>query len=1130
MKLTKEQLKPLGGFVLHGTINCLLAGATGGAAPLLNGIPSIIAGLAGAITGNLASNHVATLSNLSYNNLLAKLNDQDPNNVNHDLERLFRSAAVVSLEFIKTLFLKEVVTDERITTLTESDRKKFLNDLTLFFNENISDLRLVTKDDKTSINKTLVKDPTQFLDNTVEQIFRMTSVMFDSETEKQIKAFYANHLPYCFELAFKEALKNDDHGFKAFQIWILEEMRDQNALILQDTKNILIAIENISNAKNLLSQEQFDEILNKQKDDIYTQLQTVFFGIKNDLDNVTAQINHNYDKLYKLTSDHFDLSKQSHELIKEMIGLLKLILEKFDTPQPSDIFPHELNNIPRHTDEFIGRETELISLEKQLHQSAKVVLVNGIGGIGKSTLAKKFVQAHIHQYDHVAWVEVRQNDAGQPGTNWEDAFIEAFAYDKTLWLQGLHLQIDDNASLLDRFYGIIHSLKNLKGKNLLVIDNTGEEIKKFNKILPSPPSWQVLVTSRNNLTGFTPFHLDKLKKESAIELFKSWFEADEQEIKVLLEEIDYHTLMIEMLAKTLAASRQRLTIQYVTEQLKGGHLNDAKLQRKIELSHTEEETNLFRHLLVTFRLSGLNEKHNIILKNFYFLLPQYYTLDTIFYLFSTNEEEKDEIVERLDELVQKGWLNREDDNYSMHRLIQQAVYYQLNPINKDAETLIDIFTNLTFTNAFSDRRNIYQYIPYADYLISKMSSKESVNPGIAPLLNNLGVLYKDIQQYKKAEAAYGEALALYRKLAEDNPAAFEPDVAGTLNNLGNLYRIMRQYKEGEATLRETLTLYRKLSEDNPAAFEPDVAMTLNNLGVLYRNIQQYEEAETTYFEALNIRRKLAEDNPAAFEPDVATTLNNLGNLYCDLQQYKEGETVYEEALALYRKLAEDNPAAFEPDVAMTLNNLGILYCELQKYKEAEVVFIEAIGIRRKLVKDNPAAFEPHVATALNNLGNLYRDLQQYEEAETTYLEALSIRRKLAKSNPATFEPDVATTLNNLGNLYCDLQQYKKAEAAYGEALSIKREQLNKNQFIWAKVVDLYLKLADTYKYLLQKKDSILSIKWGLVFLTLYYTSQDEANPFMRRVNEMLTDFGLDPQEFYDKEVWPTVEQIQNKSA
>ena len=67
---------------------------------------------------------------------------------------------------------------------------------------------------------------------------------------------------------------------------------------------------------------------------------------------------------------------------------------------------------------FIGRVAELQELQKRLNQSATLLLLNGIGGIGKSSLASYYLSTQKDNYDYYGWVET--------GENIKEAFISAF--------------------------------------------------------------------------------------------------------------------------------------------------------------------------------------------------------------------------------------------------------------------------------------------------------------------------------------------------------------------------------------------------------------------------------------------------------------------------------------------------------------------------------------------------------------------------------------------------------------------------------------------------------------------------------------------------------------------------------
>jgi AAA+ ATPase superfamily predicted ATPase len=163
--------------------------------------------------------------------------------------------------------------------------------------------------------------------------------------------------------------------------------------------------------------------------------------------------------------------------------------------------PARLTNLPPISPEdLVGRAAELAGLADLLDASTRRVLLDGLGGIGKTTLAKAFAQAHAARYRHVLWIE-------QSGS-----LVSSLVNHPHLALNlGLSFAEVENESV--RFNKITSALMQLSpGPKLLVIDNADESILDGQPAasLPAPPDWQVLVTSRYRLAGFKEFTLNEL--------------------------------------------------------------------------------------------------------------------------------------------------------------------------------------------------------------------------------------------------------------------------------------------------------------------------------------------------------------------------------------------------------------------------------------------------------------------------------------------------------------------------------------------------------------------------------------------------------------------------------------------
>ena len=64
-----------------------------------------------------------------------------------------------------------------------------------------------------------------------------------------------------------------------------------------------------------------------------------------------------------------------------------------------------LTPLPPRKVHLIGRENDLVALAEMLKKTERVVLVNGLGGIGKTEVCKFFFYSHYNQYDYAAWID-----------------------------------------------------------------------------------------------------------------------------------------------------------------------------------------------------------------------------------------------------------------------------------------------------------------------------------------------------------------------------------------------------------------------------------------------------------------------------------------------------------------------------------------------------------------------------------------------------------------------------------------------------------------------------------------------------------------------------------------------------
>ena len=260
--------------------------------------------------------------------------------------------------------------------------------------------------------------------------------------------------------------KNEQFAFYKSQV-VVEELLQYSFFKESDTKEIVKAFE--SNPNIIKPTE-------KELSSFYKIFQ-----------NKTS----NHPELKKLEM-HEHFSTEVFNISAKVNILEKEITSKLDRLQE---VPQMLTPIPPiYADEVIGREKELEQLFHLLSGTQKPVQVIGVGGMGKTTIVKSYVEANQDRYDHIAWID---------GSG---SLRSGLVKDISL-LNNLGLKKAEGMQEKDLSDMILNGLRNLKGENLLVIDDAVSGIEQEHDLFPSGKGWKVLLTSRqrfDRLEIFSP--------------------------------------------------------------------------------------------------------------------------------------------------------------------------------------------------------------------------------------------------------------------------------------------------------------------------------------------------------------------------------------------------------------------------------------------------------------------------------------------------------------------------------------------------------------------------------------------------------------------------------------------------
>jgi hypothetical protein len=420
------------------------------------------------------------------------------------------------------------------------------------------------------------------------------------------------------------------------------------------------------------------------------------------------------------------------------------------------------------TDKIVNRNDDLNDIYNRLLKNKQVVLVNGMGGIGKTTLAQLYMSKYYETYKHLIWVSISTDD-----------FISDFIQTPGLE-ESLNVTLGDKTPQ-EYFNALISSVKSLPHNNdeqsLMVIDNAEANLLNFCDYLPHPPHWHILTTSRLKLEDFDVKELDFLNEAQSVELFKLYYKREsisDEEIKKIVKELEYHTLTIEILAKT--AQNDGLDVQETVNAIAGNYSVD------VDIRHASGKIDkITSYLSSIFDLSKLSDKEIWFLKQFCYLPPQlhaYQTLETI--LQPAIDEKPIKLQRILSNLVTKGWLlfNETTNEYKLHRIIADIIKHSDAITFNDIALLIGSVSSLLEIDQTKDNPvDKFQWVVFGNYLLAQLPTAE--DSSISTLQNNLALVLKDLGDYNGAKGLLEKALIS----AEKNFGKEHPTTAVSYSNL-----------------------------------------------------------------------------------------------------------------------------------------------------------------------------------------------------------------------------------------------------------------------------------------------------------------------------------------------------------
>jgi tetratricopeptide (TPR) repeat protein len=312
---------------------------------------------------------------------------------------------------------------------------------------------------------------------------------------------------------------------------------------------------------------------------------------------------------------------------------------------------------------------------------------------------------------------------------------------------------------------------------------------------------------------------------------------------------------------------------------------------------------------------------------------------------------------------------------------------------------------IVLAGCFCNNRNLKA----ADALCRRILETSNDDSIVAESCFRLGRVAEALYDLDAAEEWYKKSLEIHKRQGDEHAAA------AAYQQLGWLAKECRDLDAAEEWYKKSLEIHKRQGD------EQGIASACHNLGVVTQNRRDFAESKKWYEKSLET--KLCQNN----KYEAASTYYQLGRLAEDLYDFAEAEEWYEKSLEIFLRQGDEHRTA------LTYHQLGFIAQNRSDFAKAKKCYERSMKI---FLHQND---EHGAARAYHQLGSVAEALHDFDEARKWYEKSLEI--ELKQNN----EYGAALSYHQLGGIAAQCSDFDEAEKWCKKSLEIKLRQNDEHE-------------------------------------------------------------------------------------